>query len=176
MEQLSHLSMTLWLKETGIFSSFVAYNLLTTGMKLIGRTKCSTAYGRYERCLKFKMAHFPNFTTIPKIWLLTKLLLPSKEGWFSNGTYQRNGNILASKFSNFVTRMDIRITWKYTWGGMDNTQHSTWQQLTCDRDRTDEEHRTWAQIILGQFIFFPWMIWWLGKETDLLLWDCKAEQ
>ena len=28
----------------------------------------------------------------------------------------------------------------------------------------------------GQFFFFTWIIWWLGEETDLLLWHCQAEQ
>ncbi len=27
----------------------------------------------------------------------------------------------------------------------------------------------------GQF-FLPWIIWWLGQETDLLLWQCQARQ
>ena len=37
---------------------------------------------------------------------------------------------------------------------------------TRDSDRTDEEdRRTWVQIIHGN-----------GKETDMLLWDCTAEQ
>ena len=49
---------------------------------------------------------FPNFTTLPKIWLLTKLLFPTRKGWFSNSTYQRNTSVSASKFSKFVTRMD----------------------------------------------------------------------
>jgi len=35
------------------------------------------------------MPHFPNFTTLPKIWLLKKLLFPSREGLFSNSTYQK---------------------------------------------------------------------------------------
>jgi len=35
------------------------------------------------------MPHCPNFTTLPKIWLLTKLLFPSREGLFSNSTYQK---------------------------------------------------------------------------------------
>jgi len=56
------------------------------------------------------MPHFPNFTTLPKIWLLTKLLFPSREGEFSNNTYQKNPRDLASKFSNFVTRLDTRMT------------------------------------------------------------------
>ena len=47
----------------------------------------------------------------------------------------------------------------------------------CDSDRTEEEDkRTWAQIIHGQFLFFPWIVWWLGEETDLLLWHCQAKQ
>jgi len=52
------------------------------------------------------MPHFPNFKTLPKIWLLMKWLFPSREGWFSNSTYQKNASISASKFSNFVTRLD----------------------------------------------------------------------
>jgi len=46
---------------------------------------------------------------------------------------------------------------------VDSTAHNS---NPCDIDRTDEEdRRTWVQIIHGN-----------GKETDMLLWDCKAEQ
>ena len=122
------------------------------------------------------MPHFPNFTTLPIIWLLMKLLFPSREGRFSNSTYQKNASVSASKFSNFVTRLDTCMTWKYTWGRKDSARHSMWQQ-PCDSDRTDEEdRRTWAQIIHGQFLFYSWIVWWLGEETDWLLWHCQAEQ
>ena len=120
------------------------------------------------------MPHFPNFTTLPKIWLLTKLLFPSREGWFSDNTYQKNASVSASKFSNFVTRLGTHMTWNYTWGRTDSTARDS---NPCDSDRTDEEdRRTWSQIIHGQFYFFTWIIWWLGEETDLLLWHSQAEQ
>ena len=92
-----------WSTLDQLYTSFVTYILLTTGMNLKGQTKILTDYGRYETCLKLWIVHFPNFTTLPKIWVLTKLLFPSREGWFSNSTYQRNASISASKFSNFVT-------------------------------------------------------------------------
>jgi hypothetical protein len=80
------------------------------------------------------MAHFPYFTTIPKIWLLKKLLFPSKEGWFSNSTYQRNRSISASKFSNFVTRLDTHDMKVYV--GKDR-QHTA-QHVTANRATVTE--------------------------------------
>ena len=68
----------------------------------------------------------------------------------------------------------------YTWQsilGEGQTAHSTaCDSNPCDSDRTDEEdRRTWSLIIHGQFLFFPWIIWRFGEETDLLLY-CQAEQ
>ena len=120
--------LTLIVTGTNNFTSFDTYILVTTGMNLIGQTKILTDCRRYETCLKFWLAHFPNFTTLLKIWLLMNLLFPSKGGWFLNSTYQRNASISTSKFLNFVTRLDTRMTWKYTWERKDSTQHSTWQQ------------------------------------------------
>jgi len=92
-----------------IFTSLVTCILLTTGMNLKWQTRILADYGRYETCLKFWMAHFPNFTTLPKICLLAKLLFPSKEGWFSASTYQRNASISASKFQT------LWLGWIHVW-------------------------------------------------------------
>jgi len=98
--------LTLTVTGTDNFTSFITYILVTTGMNLIGQTKILTDCGRYETCLTFWLAHFSNFTTLLKIWLLTKSLFPSKGGLFSNSTCQRNTSVSTSKFSNFVTRLD----------------------------------------------------------------------
>jgi len=98
-----------------------------------------------------------------------KLWFPSKEGWFSNSTYHWKARILATTFSNFVTWLATHRTWKYTWRRTDSNP--------CDSNRTDEEDgRTWPQITHGRFLSFPWIMWWLGKETDLLLWHCPADR
>ena len=120
--------LTVIVTRTDNFTSFVIYILVTIGMNLIGQTKILTDCGRYKTCLKFWLAHFPNFTTLLQIWLLMNLLFPSMRGWFFNNTYRRNTNISASKFSDFVTQLDTRMIWKYTWGRTDSAQHSTWQQ------------------------------------------------
>ena len=117
--------LTLIITGASNFTSFVTYILVTTGMNLIGQTKILTDCGIYETSLKFWLAHFPNFTSLLKKWLLMNLLFPSKGGWFSNSTYQRNASILTSKFSNFVTWLDTHMTWK---DRQHTAQHSTWQQ------------------------------------------------
>ena len=125
-------------------------------MNLIGQTKILTDCGRYETCLKFWIAHFPKFTTLLKIWLLTKLLFPSKGRWFSNSTYQRNTSILASKFSNFVIRLDTRDMKVYLGKDRQRTaQHMTAAHATVTTDK--EDRRMWPQFIHGQFLFFPWI-------------------
>ena len=123
------------------------------------------------------MPHFPYFRTLPKIWLLKRLLFLSREGRFSYITYQRNTSVSASKFSNFVTRLDIRITKKVYFGkdGQHMAQHLTATHVTVtELTRKIEGHG--HKLYKGQFLFFPWIIWWLGQETDLLLWQCQAEQ
>jgi len=68
------------------------------------------------------------------------------------------------KISDFVARLDTCMTWKYTWGRI--VHGTVCKNNSCDSDRTDEEgRRTWVQIIHGN-----------GKEKDMLLWGCKAEQ
>ena len=105
------------------------------------------------------MTHFPNFTTLPKIWLLMKLLFPSKEGWFSNSTYQRNASILASKFSNFVTQLNARVTWKYTWGGTDHmAQHLTATELM----RKIEGHG--HKLYMDSFFYSPEFFYDFAKK------------
>ena len=161
--KISNWLLTLIVTGTNNFTSFNTYILVTTGMNLIGQTKILTDCGRYETCLKFWLAHFPYFTTILKIWLLTNLLFPSKGGWFSNSTYQRNASVSTSKFQTLW--LDWVHLWQESipWEGQ--TAHSTARDSNpCDSDRTDkEDRRTWPQIIHGQFLFFPWIIWWLGK-------------
>jgi len=175
MEQLPHLSLTLWLKEAGIFSSLVAYILLVTGMKLTGRTKCLTDNGRYEMCLKFKWHIFHILQQFQKSGYQRNYCFLRRRGGFQTVHTKETE---AFRHQNFQT---LWLEWICVQHesilGEGWTAHSTVHDSNpCDSDRTDEEHRTWAQIILGQFISFPWMMWWLGKETDLLLWDCKAEQ
>ena len=122
--------LTLIVTKTDNFTFLVTYILVTTGMNLIGQMKILTDCGRYETRLKFWLAHFLNFTTLLKICLLTKLLFPSKRGWFSNSTstYQRNTSISASNFQT------LWLDWINIWHesipgeGLDSTQHSTWQQ------------------------------------------------
>ena len=36
----------------------------------------------------------------------------------------KNASVSASEFSNFVTRLDTHMTWKYAWGSTDSTRHS----------------------------------------------------
>jgi hypothetical protein len=47
------------------------------------QTKILTDYGGLIEILN---GTFSNFKTLPKIWLLIKLLFPSEEGYFSNST------------------------------------------------------------------------------------------
>ena len=68
---------------------------------------------------------------LPTLWATTGPVM----GTLCNGnplclpcTYQRNTSVLASKFSNFATRLDTLMTWKYTWGRTESAQHSMWQQ------------------------------------------------
>ena len=164
--------MTLRWNGTDSFTSFVTYIFLTIGMNLIGQMKILTDYGWFETRMKFWIAHFPNFTILLKIWLLAKLLFSLKGGWFSNSTYQRNASVSASKFLKTLS-----LDWLHVWHeiilGEGQRAHGT----AHDSDRTDEEDkRAWPQIIHGQFLFFPWIIWWFGEETVLLLWYCQAEQ
>ena len=121
------------------------------------------------------MPHFPNFTTLPKIWLLTRLLFPSREGWFSNNTYQK-------------TRFGIKI-----FKLCDSTGYTYDMKvyLGKDRQRTAQyviaTHATVTELTrkiegrgrklyMDNFFSSPELIWWLGEETDLLLWHCQTEQ
>ena len=110
------------------------------------------------------MPHFPNFKTLPKIWLLMKWLFPSREGWFSNSTYQKNASISASKFSNFVTRLDTCMAQHVT------ATHVTLTELT----RKIEGHS--HKLYMDNFFSSPELFDDLVKKTDLLLWHCQAEQ
>ena len=91
----------------------------------------------------------------------------------------RTKQMQAFRHQNFQT---LWLDWIYVWHesilGEGQTAHGTaLNSNPCDSDRTDQEdRRTWPQIIHGQFLFFPRTTWWLGQETDLLLWQCQAEQ
>ena len=118
--------------------------------------------------------------TLSKTWLLTILVFPSKEGWFSNSVCpplpKKNFSIRIFK------RCDLKghtcDMWHDSILGEGQTAHGTaCDSNPCYSDRNDKEDRsTWPQIIHEQFLFIPWIILWRGKETDLLLWDCQAKQ
>ena len=122
------------------------------------------------------MPHFPNFTTLPIIWLLTKLLFSSREVIFKKYIPKK---LQAFWHKNFQTLwLDGIHVWHEIILRKGQRVHGTaCDSNPCDSDRTDEEdRRTWTQIIHGQLLFFPWIVWWLGEETDLLLWHCQDKQ
>jgi hypothetical protein len=114
-------------------------------------------------CLKFWIAHFPNFTTLPKIWLLMKLLFSSNGGWFSNYIPKKR-KCFSFNISKLCDSTGYTCDMK-VYLGRDRKLHSTARDSNpCDSDRTDEEdRRMWPQIIRGKFLFFRWIIWWYGK-------------
>ena len=103
-----------------------------------------------------------------------KLLFPSRERVIFKQEYIPKKR-QAFQHQNFQT---LWLDWIHVWHESilreGQTVHGTARDSNpCDSDKTDKEDRkTWPQIIHEQFLFF----WWLGEETDLLLWECQAEQ
>ena len=140
-------------------------------MNLIGQTKILTDYGSTSPVWNSK-------------WHIFKILRPFRKSgyWRSYCSLQSEGDF-HTVHTKKSKRFDIKIfklcdSTGYTYDmklsvpGEGQTAHSKARDSNpCDSDRTDKgDRRTWPQIIPGQFIFFPWIIWWFGEETDLLLW------
>jgi hypothetical protein len=68
------------------------------------------------------------------------------------------------------------MTWKYTWGRIDSEQHRTCEQPMRQWQNWQRRQKEVGMNYTWTIFFFPEIIWWLHKETDLLLWDCQAKQ
>ena len=110
-------------------------------MSLTRRTKILTGCGRNKICLKFWTWHFQNFMALLNIWPQMKVLFCTKKGSFSN-IYLRNTNVVASRFTNYVMRLDTSMIWHFMWAKTDSELHSTWPQIMWQY-QDKENTRTW---------------------------------
>ena len=101
------------------------------------------------------MRNFQNFTALLNIWLQTKLLLSTKEGSFSDSKYPRNTNILGSKFTNCVTRLDTRMIWQFIWAETDNTLRNTWLQLTRQCQNWQKIQGRGHKLYMDNYFYSP---------------------
>ena len=148
-------------------------------------------YDRIERDRTDENFDRPKKITRP-IWNskyhIFQILQPfQKSGyWWSYCFLQREGDFhtVHNKEMEVFQHKNLQTLWTdwiNVWheiipGKGQTAQSTALDSNSCDSDSTDEADRTWPQIIHGQFLFFTWIIWWLGEETDLLLWHCQTKK
>jgi hypothetical protein len=78
-----------------IYTSFSSHNSQMIGMKLTGRKKVLTDYGKYKNYWGFYTAYFQKFTTLPKIRQQKSLFFSSEGRQFSKYVLPRNTKVSA---------------------------------------------------------------------------------
>jgi hypothetical protein len=90
---------------------------------------------------------------------------------FQNNTFQRSTNVSALKYKNYVNALCTHVTWMCTWGRKNSVRHKTWQLHMLQWKSLQESWGTRSQVVCGQFLFLPWLIWRPDKEKNKLLRD-----
>ena len=72
--------------------------------------------------------NFSKFYNPSEHLAVDEVIVKLRERYYSNSTSRKNANVSASNSSNYVTLLDIHVTWMFTLVKTDKGRHNTWQQ------------------------------------------------
>jgi hypothetical protein len=152
----------------------VVYILLTTAMNLIwtGEISDRISIQDLREILNSTFSKFYN----PSEYLTVEEVTVSFKGRVIQTEHTKETKMFNHPNPQIFSRLDSRMTWKYTWGRTDRARHSVTAKKKRGERTGVEDTRMRPQFAHGQFLSRPWTIWWLGQQTDLLLGSCQTEQ
>jgi len=101
-------TVALW-NGTDTFTSFTFYTSQTTIMSLKWWIKIQTGNGRCENLFEILNKTFSKFYSPYEHLAVDKIIIILGKGHFSDNAYSRTTNVLASKFTKYVTRLDTHM-------------------------------------------------------------------
>jgi hypothetical protein len=163
------------MKRTDTVTCWVTYILLTTAMNLIWTGEISDTILMIWDLFEILNSTFSKFYNTSEYLAAEETIISFKQRVsFKQNTLKKNKRftIQVCKLCDSTGYMyDMKIYW-----GKD--RQSKAQRVTATNVRWQNwsgRHRNMATIAHAQFSYCPWIIWWIGQETDLLLQYCQTK-